>query len=255
MFGYKAARSNMSSVLYLIAHIIHIFYKNFMLSVSLSHMFGGSAVLQDINLTFSKGSFTALVGPNGAGKSTLLKICAGVLKPSGGKVSLAAGAKRAYLPQHNQLDRQFPLNVRDVATMGFWPKIGLYHGLVAEDRDRLEYALFMVGLKGFENKPISVLSGGQFQRLLFARLWLQEADVLILDEPFSAVDQPTTEDLLALLQSWLEAGKTIITVIHQLHLAERYIPESILLNRRIIAQGSSKTILSDVELIRKTYVA
>lgn len=226
-----------------------------MLSLTLSHMFGGTSVLHDINLTFSKGSFTALIGPNGAGKSTLLKICAGVLKPSDGSVCLAAGAKRAYLPQHNQLDRQFPLNVRDVATMGFWPKIGLYHGLVPEDRDRLEHALSMVGLSGFENKPISVLSGGQFQRLLFARLWLQEADLLILDEPFSAVDQPTTEDLLTLLQNWLTTGKTIIAVIHQLHLAERYIPQSILLNRSVIAQGDSKAVLSDVELIRKAYIA
>jgi zinc/manganese transport system ATP-binding protein len=226
-----------------------------MLSLSLSHMFGGTVVLDDINLTFSKGSFTAIIGPNGAGKSTLLKICAGVLKPSDGTASLATGAKRAYLPQHNQLDRQFPLNVRDVATMGFWPRIGLYHSLVPEDRDRLEHALSMVGLSGFENKPISVLSGGQFQRLLFARLWLQEADLLILDEPFSAVDQPTTEDLLTLLQNWLTKGKTIITVIHQLHLAEHYIPQSILLNRSVIAQGDSKTILSDAELIRKAYIA
>ncbi|MES2253153.1 MAG: ABC transporter ATP-binding protein [Pseudomonadota bacterium] len=225
-----------------------------MLSLSLSHMFGDTSVLHDINITFAKGSFTALIGPNGAGKSTLLKICAGVLKPSTGTVSLAPNVKRAYLPQHNQLDRQFPLTVRDVATMGFWPKIGLYHGLVPEDRDQLEHALIMVGLEGFEAKPISVLSGGQFQRLLFARLWLQEADLLILDEPFSAIDQPTTEYLLTLLQNWLVQGKTIITVIHQLQLAERYIPQSILLNRSIIAHGDSKHVLSDVALIRKTYI-
>jgi zinc/manganese transport system ATP-binding protein len=226
-----------------------------MLSLSLSHMFGGTSVLHDINLVFPKGSFTALIGPNGAGKSTLLKICAGVLKPSTGSASLAVAVKSAYLPQHNQLDRQFPLNVRDVAAMGFWPKIGLYHGLVPENRDRLEHALSMVGLAGFENKPLSVLSGGQFQRLLFARLWLQEADLLILDEPFSAIDEPTTEDLLTLLQNWFAAGKTIITVIHQLHLAERYIPQSILLNRSILAQGDSKTMLSDADLIRRAYTA
>jgi len=217
-------------------------------------MFGDTPVLNDINITFPKGSFTALIGPNGAGKSTLLKICAGVLKPSTGTACLTAGLKRAYLPQHNQLDRQFPLTVRDVAIMGFWPKIGLYHGLTPEDRDQLKHALDMVGLDGFENKPISVLSGGQFQRLLFARLWLQEADLLILDEPFSAVDQPTTEHLLALLQNWFAEGKTIITVIHQLQLAERFIPQSILLNRGVIAQGDSKKVLSDAALIRKTYI-
>ena len=238
-----------------LAHHINLDPKSLMLSLNLTHMFGGTTVLQDINLAFAKGSFTAIIGPNGAGKSTLLKICAGVLKPSSGEVLIPAGVKRAYLPQYNQLDRQFPLTVHDVAAMGFWPKVGLYHGLVPEDRDRLAYALSIVGLEGFESQPISVLSGGQFQRLLFARLWLQEADLLILDEPFSAVDQPTTEDLLTLLQNWLTEGKTIITVIHQLQLAERYIPQSILLNQSVIAQGESKTILSDVALIRKTYIA
>jgi zinc/manganese transport system ATP-binding protein len=75
-----------------------------------------------------------------------------------------------------------------------------------------------------------------------------------LDEPFSAIDQPTTKDLLELLQTWLTMGKTVITVIHQLELAERYIPTSILLNKGIIAQGESKAILSDGELIRKAYI-
>ncbi len=226
-----------------------------MLSISLSHSFGDTAILRDIQFNFLKGSFTAILGPNGAGKSTLLKICAGMLKPSRGTIHLTKGIKRAYLPQYNQLDRQFPLDVRSVAAMGFWPKAGLYHALDLEDRKRLEQALAMVGLDGFENKPISILSGGQFQRLLFARLWLQQADFLILDEPFSAVDQPTTEDLLELLQTWLSLGKTVITVIHQLELAERYIPQSILLNKSVIASGASKMILSDVELIRKAYIS
>ncbi|MDP3371829.1 MAG: ABC transporter ATP-binding protein [Candidatus Paracaedibacteraceae bacterium] len=226
-----------------------------MLSLSLSHMFGDTNVLRDINLNFSKGSFTAIIGPNGAGKSTLLKMCAGVLKPSQGTVKLKAGIKRAYLPQHNQLDRHFPISVHDVIAMGFWPKIGLYNRLTQIDKNRLAHALAMVGLEGLEDSPISVLSGGQFQRLLFARLWLQEADLLILDEPFSAVDQPTTEDLLALLQNWILEGKTIITVIHQLPLAEHYIPQSILLNRSVIAKGPSKEILKDAALIRKAYVA
>lgn len=226
-----------------------------MLSLSLSHMFGDKNVLHNINLTFPKGTFTAIIGPNGAGKSTLLKMCAGVLKPSQGSVNLKSGIKRAYLPQHNQLDRHFPISVRDVLAMGFWPKIGLYSRLTQADKSRLLKALAMVGLEGLEESPISVLSGGQFQRLLFARLWLQEADLLILDEPFSAVDQPTTEDLLALLQNWVLEGKTIITVIHQLPLAEHYIPQSILLNRSVIAQGLSKEILSDAAFIQKAYVS
>lgn len=224
-----------------------------MLSLSLSHTFGNTNVLKDINLTFLKGSFTALVGPNGAGKSTLLKICAGVLKPSDGNIQLTPNTKRAYLPQHNQIDHQFPITVRDVAAMGFWPKIGLYQKKQPNDKKKLAQALQMVGLEGFEFSPISVLSGGQFQRLLFARLWLQEADLLILDEPFSAVDQPTTKDLLALLQNWVNEGKTVITVIHQLNLAEHYIPQSILLNQTVIAQGESKNILIDATLIRKAY--
>lgn len=224
-----------------------------MLSLSLSHVYGNNTVLRDINLTFPKGSFTALIGPNGAGKSTLLKLCANVIKPSHGQITFNRTEKRAYLPQHNHLDRHFPLNVRDVAAMGFWPKIGLYQKLSTHDLDHLHHALAIVGLNGFEKHPISVLSGGQFQRLLFARLWLQEADLLILDEPFSAIDQPTTEDLLALLQQWHQAGKTILTVIHQLKLVEMYIPKTVILNHSVIIEGNSKIILNDADIIRKVY--
>ena len=226
-----------------------------MLSLSLSHVYGNNTVLRDINLTFPKGSFTALVGPNGAGKSTLLKLCANVLRPSHGHITFDRTAKRAYLPQHNHLDHHFPLSVCDVSAMGFCPKVGLYQKLSTDDWDRLHHALAIVGLSGFEKRSIGILSGGQFQRLLFARLWLQEADLLILDEPFSAIDQPTTEDLLSLLQQWFQEGKTILTVIHQLRLAEMYIPKTIILNHSVIAEGDSKIILNDAQIIRKAYDA
>ena len=142
----------------------------------------------------SSGELLAIVGPNGAGKSTLLKGIMGELKPLGGSLSLDGLTKSdiAYLPQQIEIDRSFPISVFDCVAMGLWRKIGAWRGLDAEREAEIVRALATVGLQDLGHRPVGALSGGQFQRVLFARLLLQDASLILLDEPFRAVDTKTS---------------------------------------------------------------
>src|SRR5476649_933289 len=144
------------------------------------------------------GSLTAVVGPNGAGKSTLFKGVVGVIKPLAGRIERNGVRPQdiAYLPQVAEIDRTFPISVYDMVAMGLWRGKGLFGGIDKKDRDAVEGAIAAVGLTGFEPRPIGTLSGGQMQRMLFARLLLQDARVIVLDEPFNAIDAKTYADLL-----------------------------------------------------------
>src|SRR5579862_7404984 len=149
-----------------------------------------------------QGSLTAVVGPNGAGKSTLFKAVVGMLKPLAGSIEREgfAALDIAYLPQAAEIDRSFPINVYDMVAMGLWGRKGLMGGIGAKDRDTVESAIAAVGLTGCEQRAIGTLSGGQMQRSLLARLLLQDARVIVLDEPFNAIDTKTSDDLLALVR-------------------------------------------------------
>src|SRR4051794_16106987 len=127
--------------------------------------------------TVERGALMAVVGPNGAGKSTLFKGIVGVLKPLAGRIERDGLAPReiAYLPQAAEIDRSFPIDVYDMVAMGLWHRAGLFGGIDRNLRDTMEHALAGVGLTGFEDRPIATLSGGQMQRMLFARLLLQDA--------------------------------------------------------------------------------
>ena len=160
-----------------------------------------------LSLRIAPGSLLALVGPNGAGKSTLIKALAGELRPISGTLHGLAGPRIAWLPQHSELDRSFPVTVRDMVALGLWHRVGAFGRFTAEHRRLCDEALAAVGLMGFEQRSLDTLSGGQLQRALFARLILQDAPVVLLDEPFAAVDNRTTTDLLALLHRWHRAGQ------------------------------------------------
>jgi zinc/manganese transport system ATP-binding protein len=138
----------------------------------------------------SSGALLAVVGPNGAGKSTLFRGIAGILKPLSGAIDLAGLDIRdiAYLPQSVDIDRSFPISVFDFVGTGLWRVTGFFGGMGPRERDRIAQALAAVGLNGFENRNIGTLSGGQMQRLLFARVLLQDARLIVLDEPFNAID-------------------------------------------------------------------
>ncbi|WP_426153035.1 metal ABC transporter ATP-binding protein [Pseudomonas sp. DC3000-4b1] len=212
--------------------------------------YDGRAALNDLSGRFSAGSLTAIVGPNGAGKSTLLKAMAGVLKPSQGSLDLGGLDSRAlgYLPQIANLERSFPLTVADAVAMGAWASLGAFGGMSRAQAARAQACLAAVGLPGFERYSISMLSAGQLQRVLFARLLLQDAPVLLLDEPFTGVDARTTEDLLRLIQGWHREGRTVIAVLHDLEQVRAHFPTTLLLAGRAVAWGPTVQVLTDENL-------
>jgi zinc/manganese transport system ATP-binding protein len=192
------------------------------------------------------GALMAVVGPNGAGKSTLFKGVVGVLKPLAGRIERMGVAPRdiAYLPQVAEIDRSFPISVYDMVAMGLWRRKGLFGGIGRKDRDTVEAAIAAVGLTGFEPRPIGTLSGGQMQRMLFARLLLQDARVIVLDEPFNAIDAKTSADLLALVRRWHEERRTVLAAMHDLDIVKANFPEALLLAREPVAWGATADVLT-----------
>ncbi len=198
----------------------------------------------------ASGSLTAIVGPNGAGKSTLLKGIAGALSPLDGNIALAAGRRLAYLPQQAELDRSFPIHVYDLVAMGLWNSAGIFGRIGRGSAAKVEAAIAAVGLAGFERRPIGALSGGQMQRALFARLLLQDADIILLDEPFTAIDARTTADLLALVQRWHGESRTVVAVLHDIETVRRAFPHTLLLARETVAWGETADVLTPANLLK-----
>ncbi|HKJ63659.1 MAG TPA: metal ABC transporter ATP-binding protein [Hyphomicrobiales bacterium] len=207
--------------------------------------------------TFEPGSFTAIVGPNGAGKSTLLKGIMGNLAVDHGEIRIDGIDRRdiAYLPQQNELDRAFPIQVLDLVALGLWRRTGAFARVGGEDLVRASDALSAVGLRGFETRMIGTLSGGQFQRALFARMLLQDAKVLLLDEPFTAIDARTTADLLDLVRRWHGEGRMIVAVLHDLHIVRQHIPNTLLLAREKIAWGPTLEVLTPENLLKSRWMS
>lgn len=213
-------------------------------------------VVHHISGTFEQGSLTALVGPNGAGKSTLLKAIAGLLPVTAGEIRFGIDRRAvAYLPQVVDVDRSFPLRVVDVVDFGHWRKVGALRRLGQEDRAASVAAIGSVGLAGLEQQPIGQLSVGQFQRVLFARLMVQEAALILLDEPFSAIDQKTTADLMDVVRNWQAHGRTVIAALHDLEQVKRDFPDALLMARELVAWGPARQTLRDENLERARQLA
>lgn len=213
--------------------------------------YAGHPAVHHLNGTVRRGSLTAVVGSNGSGKSTLMKGIVGMLSPMTGKCSVEAGLRTAYLPQQSEVDRSFPARVVDIVSLGLWPRRGLLARHRAEDREAVGRALMAVGLEGFEKRPIDTLSGGQMQRALFARVLVQDADLILLDEPFNAVDARTVTDLVALIKRWqAEERRTVLVVVHDLDLVREHFPEALLLARRPVAWGMARDVLGSGNLLR-----
>jgi zinc/manganese transport system ATP-binding protein len=202
--------------------------------------------------TVEVGELLAICGPNGAGKSTLLKAIAGASAPLGGSVHFdrSSASDVAYLPQLAEVDLSFPINVLDFVAMGLWKISGLFGGISKASRTKVEAAITAAGLRGFEDRDIGTLSGGQKQRMLFARLIVQDAQVILLDEPFTALDAKTTEDLLAVMLRWHEQGRTVLAVLHDLALVRRHFPKTLLLAREKIAWEATEIALRADNLAR-----
>ncbi|MEO0487355.1 MAG: zinc ABC transporter ATP-binding protein AztA [Pseudomonadota bacterium] len=202
--------------------------------------------IHHLEAEIADGSLTAVVGPNGAGKSTLLKGVTGALSPLQGRVSFGAITRDeiAYLPQQSDIDRSFPISVLDLVAMGLWQEIGAFGWLGRKRRARVDEAIASVGLTGLEDRAIGSLSGGQMQRALFARLFLQDAKLVLLDEPFSAIDARTMADLLTVIRGWHREGRTVLTVLHDHDTVEQHFPETLMLARELVAHGPTRQVMT-----------
>lgn len=202
--------------------------------------------------TVPAGALLAVMGPNGGGKSTLLRGIVGELRPLSGRIEVTGVERRriAYLPQQGALDRGFPIPVAELVAFGLWHRSGAFGGYGRDGRRAVAEALAAVGLTGFAGRPIGSLSGGQFQRALFARVLLQDAPLILLDEPFTAIDARTTADLIALVQRWHGEARTVVAVLHDQALAREYFPQALLLAREPVAWGPTAEVLSAAHRFR-----
>lgn len=212
--------------------------------------YGGHPAVHHLSGTIRRGSLTAVVGANGSGKSTLMKGIVGMLRPLTGHCVVTADMRVAYLPQQSEIDRDFPARVMDLVSMGLWPRRGLLGRHREGDRQSVHVALEAVGLRGFEKRPIDTLSGGQMQRALFARVLVQDADLILLDEPFNAIDARTVADLVALIKRWHGENRTVMVVVHDLELVREHIPHALLLARRPVAWGDAREVLAPENMLK-----
>lgn len=224
---------------------------------------GPEVVLQDVTIAYDRqpavhhlsggfrpASLTAVVGPNGAGKSTLLKAIVGLLRLAEGHIVRRPEGAIAYLPQQAEIERDFPISVIDTVLLGHWRQIGWHGGIDAAMRESAHEAIAAVGLHGLGQHPVGSLSVGQFQRMLFARMIVQDAPLILLDEPFAAIDSSTTSDLLVLIARWHGEGRTVIAVLHDLAQVREHFPETLLLAREGVAWGTTEAVLTPANLQR-----
>ena len=213
--------------------------------------------IHHVSAEFPAGQASAIFGPNGAGKSTILKTLMGFLQPETGEVELAGCRLTdiAYMPQAAQIDRSLPVTVLDTVLTGCWRETGVLGGVTRAGLARARQALADVGLFGFEARAISELSGGQFQRVLFARIQMQDARLILLDEPFASVDAKTTFDLLAFVRRWEQEGRTVIAVLHDYEQVRAWFGRTLLLAREVIACGATEDVLTESNLARANRIA
>jgi len=206
---------------------------------------------------FKPGSLTAVVGPNGAGKTTLLKGVAGLLRPLDGRIALH-GFDRwdiAYLPQQANIDSDFPISVFDAVMMGHWRRVGALSAITPALREVAAEALSSVGLDGFTDRLFGSLSAGQRQKALFARTMISDSPVILLDEPFTAIDSKTVDDLLAIVLRWHAESRMVVAVLHDFDQVRKHFPETLLLAREAIAWGRTADVLTSINLLKASAVS
>lgn len=183
----------------------------------------GQSVTAPVTGQLAAGSMTALVGANGSGKSTLLKTIAGLLPPITGRCELQISRREiGWMPQRTELETRFPLTVFELVSIGCWPRCGWFGGVNRVLRREIWQALEAVQMGNYADAQPATLSGGQLQRVLFARLMLQRSQLWLLDEPFNGIDSQTVTLLMSILEQQQQAGKTLLVVLHDRPLVARY---------------------------------
>nr|WP_297426029.1 metal ABC transporter ATP-binding protein [uncultured Actinotalea sp.] len=214
--------------------------------------------LEDVDLEVAVGEACGLVGMNGSGKSTLFRTVVGLQRPAAGEIAvLGRTTARAraegllgYVPQQDEIDRDFPVDVRDVVLMGRYHRMGPTRRARPADEQAAEAALERVGLADLAGRRIGRLSGGQRQRVLLARALAQDARVLLLDEPFTGLDVTSQAAVEAVLREFVAAGGSVLVSTHDLTALPQLCARSVLLHRRVLAAGRTQDVLTPVNLAR-----
>ena len=219
--------------------------------------YGAVLALDHVSFQVEKEERVAVVGPNGAGKSTLFKTLSGILKPTSGEIQIFGQPPGghiciAYVPQRSQIDWQFPVTVADAVMMGRSGKIGLFKWPGKRDREIVNDALKQVDMLDLADRQIGELSGGQQQRVFLARALAQEAELLLLDEPFTGLDAPSQQAILHILDIVRARGVTVLVSTHDLDLAAASFDKIMMLNHRITAFGPPDQVFTTESLL-ETY--
>jgi ABC-type Mn2+/Zn2+ transport system ATPase subunit len=218
--------------------------------------YGETLALENVTLDVPRGSLVAVVGPNGAGKSTLLKLIAGLLKPWRGEVLVMGDApgeharRVAYVPQAEMVDWAFPVTVSQVVMMGRYPLLGPWRRPGSQDAAETDRALERVGMQDLRDRQIGALSGGQRRRVFLARAMASQAQLFLLDEPVTAIDPATQDDIMDVLGDEAAAGRTVIATTHDLACAAECFQRVVAVNRTIVADGPSSIALDAAVLAR-----
>lgn len=226
----------------------------------LSVSYDKKRVLTNVYLNVQEGKVIGVLGPNGAGKSTLFKAVLGLIETNTGTIKIFGNDIResrrrmAYVPQKDEVDWTFPATVRDVVLMGRYPAKTIWQRLDAQDHQKAEEAMKELSIADLSGRQIGALSGGQQQRVFLARALCQEADILLLDEPFVGVDITTEEHIIRVLRKLSAQGKTLLVVHHDLATVKDYFDQVILINQRLVAYGDTETTFVK-ENISKAYGA
>ena len=203
--------------------------------------YDGAWALSNVSLELPPGRLVGVIGPNGSGKSTLLRAILGLVPHRRGTVTLNGRAvdrgRIAYVPQREVVDWSFPISADQVVLMGRYPRIGPVLPPGPADRAAVRAALERVGMAGLSHRQIGALSGGQQQRVFLARALVQEADILLLDEPMTGVDLATEEAVGSLMRELRDAGTTVVYATHDLETAADISDLLCFVNRRIVAFG------------------
>ena len=222
----------------------------------LSACYDKNPVLWDVSLSIPKGSLAAIIGPNGGGKSTFLKACVDLIKPFSGYATLFGTTfkkcreKVAYIPQKEMVDWEFPITVQEVVLMGRYRSLGMFRRVREADYDAAEKVMRLLGIDSLRSRQISELSGGQQQRVFMARALMQEAELYLLDEPFSGIDAATEMTLLNLLKDLKNKGKTVVIVHHDLQCVRSLFDYVVFLNTRLIAHGTTEEVFTRENLCK-----